>query len=484
MALAEADRGLCTLPRRRPESVGDFFRIVEAIEAFFSGSGVEPSDLARFSAKMLNYLCSCDARRMSEYEAISFWRYVDGDRYSPRFQSYLNSPRFMVAMDARRGSARTIGNKAIQILLDFRRPGGTNDRVLNGPTTTQWLDPWEKHLRSRGAEVHFGKELRGFDLEGERIVRARFEGGGGTIDADYFVLAVPLDRVKHCIDDALARADASLKGLRTAPDMTSWMVGAQFYLRDDVPICHGHVAYPDSPWALSSVSQAQFWATEGGSFQRRFGDGRVHGILSVDICDWDQPGSHTEKSAAQCTSEEEVLREVWRQLQDALKTDGGKGPTLLADENRLDWRLDSNVEFRPEGAINRTPLLVHPPGSWFKRPKARTMIPNLMLASDYVQTTTDLATMEGANEAARLAVNALYEHAGVSARAELWPVTEEAGFLIDLAKKIDERRWREADWMPSFATRVDEDMTLDQVKGAQQLLEERLRRDAGSRGLA
>ena len=44
-------------------------------------------------------------------------------------------------------------------------------------------------------------------------------------------------------------------------------------------------------------------------------------------------------------------------------------------------------------------------GSWADRPDATTRIPNLMLAADYVRTYTDLATMEGANEAARRAVN-------------------------------------------------------------------------------
>ena len=47
--------------------------------------------------------------------------------------------------------------------------------------------------------------------------------------------------------------------------------------------------------------------------------------------------------------------------------------------------------------------------SWRLRPEAATAIPNLFLASDYVRTHTDLATMEGANEAARRAVNAILD---------------------------------------------------------------------------
>jgi hypothetical protein len=45
--------------------------------------------------------------------------------------------------------------------------------------------------------------------------------------------------------------------------------------------------------------------------------------------------------------------------------------------------------------------------SWSHRPSEKTEISNLFLASDYVKTATDLATMEGANEAGRRAVNAI-----------------------------------------------------------------------------
>jgi uncharacterized protein with NAD-binding domain and iron-sulfur cluster len=51
-------------------------------------------------------------------------------------------------------------------------------------------------------------------------------------------------------------------------------------------------------------------------------------------------------------------------------------------------------------------------GTWEKRPKARTKIPNLFLSGDYVQTDVDLATMEGANESGRAAVNALLDASG------------------------------------------------------------------------
>ena len=63
--------------------------------------------------------------------------------------------------------------------------------------------------------------------------------------------------------------------------------------------------------------------------------------------------------------------------------------------------------------MNIEPILVNRPGSLALRPAARSAnIPNMFLAADYVDTATNLACMEGANEAARLAVNAILDQAG------------------------------------------------------------------------
>jgi uncharacterized protein with NAD-binding domain and iron-sulfur cluster len=59
--------------------------------------------------------------------------------------------------------------------------------------------------------------------------------------------------------------------------------------------------------------------------------------------------------------------------------------------------------------------LVNTVGSWEKRPQAKTAIPNMFLCGDYVQTDIDLATMEGANESGRAAVNALLDASGSNA---------------------------------------------------------------------
>src|SRR5260221_635696 len=174
----------------------------------------------------------------------------------------------------------------------------------------------------------------------------------------------------------VAALDPALDRLRCMPRarfdaLTSWMSGIQFYLRRDVPIVRGHVFYPDAPWALTSISQPQFWS---GAFDARYGDGSVRGLISVDISDWTTPGTIVRKPARECTPDE-VAREVWHQLR--------AGVSSLRDDDLVTWHLDDELVPGTAGFTNRARLLVHPPGSWQYRPDAASAIPNLTLAADY-----------------------------------------------------------------------------------------------------
>ncbi len=95
-----------------------------------------------------------------------------------------------------------------------------------------------------------------------------------------------------------------------------------------------------------------------------------------------------------------------------------------------EWYLDEDIVFEIPKK-NKEPLLVNTINSWDLRPYAYTRIPNLFLASDYVKTCTDLATMEGANEAARRAVNCIIDCSGSSAKkCKLWDLQEPWIFSI------------------------------------------------------
>jgi 15-cis-phytoene desaturase len=422
--------------RRAP---GRPLEILEALELFFKTLDFDAADFKLFGARILQFFTSCDARRLDTYEHQSWWQFLQGDDYSARFQRQLRAvPRTMVAMDPQRGSARTIGTISMQLILDFALSGVTNDRTLGGPTSEMWIDPWIAHLQSRGVRLHSNVAVDGLDVDAGRISGVRLAGDPVPKVADFYVLAVPIDRAIAMITPQMGALDPALETLRTsnADDLVAWMVGAQYFLKEDVQLVRGHTFYPDSPWALTSISQAQFWS-EGGAFRDRYGDGNVGGVLSVDISDWDAPGSYAGKPAKQCTPSE-IRRETWEQLKAALNGHE-PGDVVLRDELVHSFHLDADLDYSAgTPPTNHSRLLVHPPGSWAIRPEPATRIPNLVLAGDYVRTNTDVASMEGACEAARSAVNAILQRAGSQATpATIWPLSEPEQF--EPWKRLDAR---------------------------------------------
>jgi 15-cis-phytoene desaturase len=418
------------------------FEVLEALELFFQTLDFDTEDMALFAAKILQFLTTSETRRVADYERISWWDFLEGDMYSARFQRQLRAvPRTMVAMDPKRGSARTVGTISMQLILDYADSGVNNDRTMGGPTSEMWFDPWIKHLQSLGVQLHAGLQVESLEMTAGKISGVKFVGGA-TASADYYVLAVPLDGVTNMISPQMAAADPVLDNLRNAnlDQLVSWMVGIQYFLYEDVPLVRGHTFYPDSPWALTTISQPQFWR-DLGLFRRTYGPGDVGGLISVDISDWDTPGTFVPKTAKQC-SPAEIAKEVWEQLKAALNGRDA-GEDTLRDELLHSWHLDDDLDYT-SGALppkNTSRLLVHPPGSWALRPDAGTAIPNLVLASDYVRTHTDLASMEGANEAARRAVNSLLARSMSTARkCELWPLKEPAA--LDVWKRLDERLYQ------------------------------------------
>jgi uncharacterized protein with NAD-binding domain and iron-sulfur cluster len=249
---------------------------------------------------------------------------------------------------------------------------------------------------------------------------------GRPVEADFYVAALPVEVMRTLLSPELRAAEPRLNGLDRL--VTRWMNGIMFYLASDLPLVHGHAIYMDSEWALTSISQRQFW--------RDFDFDRlgIGGVLSIDISEWQRAGRLTGKVAAACTPEE-IRDEVWGQLHDHLED-------ALAGVEVKGWFLDEAIEFpNPSGATNAEPLLVNTKGSWADRPEAATRIPNLVLAADYVRTYTDLATMEGANEAARRAVNAILDASGSSAaRCSLWPLREPPA--LRPARALDRVLWR------------------------------------------
>jgi hypothetical protein len=275
-----------------------------------------------------------------------------------------------------------------------------------------WLDHWVAHLRSLGVEFRLGCAADALTMGAGRVSGATVRDAGGTahtVDADWVISAMPVERAVTLLSPDVLAADPSLAGMRRL--QTDWMNGLQFYLRSETPITDGHASYIDSPWALTSISQAQFWASRG-AFASRYGDGTVRESLSTIISDWVTPGVLYGKTAKECTPAE-IAAEVWAQMKMALN---GKGQTVLRDADLHSWFLDPAITGTGTPAVaNDTPLFIQNTGSWFDRPTSATALPNFFLAGDYVKTNVMVTTMEGANESGRQAVNALLDASGSSA---------------------------------------------------------------------
>ncbi|MFC7044859.1 FAD-dependent oxidoreductase [Halobacteriaceae archaeon GCM10025711] len=414
---------------RTPRTLRDWATVLR--DGF--GADVPASERAFFTERMLELLTSCAARREAELDDVTWWEYIEAGRMSAGYRKQLaQSTQSLVALRPEQASARTVGRIYAQILRAHLSPAVDTERVLNGPTSEAWIDPWLAHLRERGVTLHANAPVRDLHHDGRRITGITVERDGERerVTADYYVAAVPVEMMARLVDDDLAAAAPSLDRLRRLE--TAWMNGVQFYLTEETPIVEGHTIYADSPWALTSISQSQFWETD----LRERGDGDVAGVLSVIVSDWETPGVLFDKPARECTPEE-IREEVWVQLTTHLNRER----EVLREESVVDWFLDPALEPTDDGVRNTEPLLVNTVGSLRNRPDAETELPNLFLAADYVRTNTDLACMESANEAARRAANGVLAAAGSSAsRCAVWDLEEPAVFQP--MKAVDEVRYR------------------------------------------
>jgi uncharacterized protein with NAD-binding domain and iron-sulfur cluster len=380
--------------------------------------------------------------------------------------------RSFVATRAEEMNARTGGKILLQLLYDtyFRPPiRRAPDRALDGPTSDVWIRPWREQLERWDVDFRCGYQVVSLETADGKISRliwrqepvapehaavaaealagvgacrppaagddadatdadatdgvaAEPDAGGVAGDTrepaaetyDWYVLAVPCEVLKSLLvkSPSLLADDADLA--RVFELETRWMNGIVLGLREEVcpPLPKGHVLCVDSPWALTLVDQTKIWSEEHVDCVRK----RWKTLLSVDISDWDSPGLDglpAKSVPRRC----DLVADLWKQLRQHLPE--------LPEDPPGDYSLDFDIKYpalrRNEIARERTddePLLVNTPGSWANRPDAKTAIPNLFIAGDFVRTHTNFASMEAANESARRAVNELVNTAGGNGGAD------------------------------------------------------------------
>ena len=267
------------MPARFPQSVGDL-RLLFTDAFLFNDLGIPVHDQAllhRVAHQAAGLLRRAPLRGI---RCGSRWDFSEATQHSTAYQDFLATglTRSLVAARAEVMSARTGGYILLQVLFDLANYGRWVDRVLDGPTNEVWIQPWLRHLNAlRGVTYREGVKVTGLRLDGTRVAGVQVDSGE-EVRANWVVCALPVEVATTLITDEMKEVKPRLASLELL--QTRWMNGVMFYLTRDVPLVHGHVIYIDSPWALTSISQAQFWP--GVDLGAR-GNGQFHGILSVDV---------------------------------------------------------------------------------------------------------------------------------------------------------------------------------------------------------
>ncbi|MEJ2384652.1 MAG: NAD(P)-binding protein [Xanthomonadales bacterium] len=468
-------------------------QMIEMIRQMFDHPTIhfEPGEVEFFGARLWQILTSSHRRRLAVYEKVGWWEFIEAENKSEDYKKYLaNLPRTLVAADPHTVSTKTNGDVFLQMLLDMGPGSSSVDRVLMGPTNEMWLFAWLKYLLKEGVRYYINAEVTeiladGKGVSGATVVRTRDpivdtsdpdneyrmaritdigrygilaseDVPGQRVDArgDHYIAAMPVEAFAPLAGKpntskelgksnatGLMRLDPSLESITALAESVDWMSGCLFYLKSGSPSLKGHTVYVDPDTALTSIFQKQYWK---GIDMSQYGDGQTADILSMDISDWTKGKGRRGTTLDRYPSRKDVEEDTWANVLDSFAH--APAPFPLNPENRHDCFLDPAIQMLDDPApdeptmTNRTPLLVNKVNTWSLRPEAFTRIRNFYIASDYVRTYTDLATMEGANEAARRAVNALLERDGSKKKlCKLWQLHEPD--ILAIARWWDGRRF-------------------------------------------
>src|SRR4051794_15684312 len=225
-------------PAHFPDSPADWEAITRFALTFATGLGIPVADQLHFVRLLSDLMSACEERRFGQYENQTWWEFADAEHCSAGFQKFLADglTRSLVAARAREMSARTGGYILLQLLQDLATPGGRADRVLNGPTSDVWIDPWLIELRRLGVEYRLGCRVEAIESRGDRVSRVRvqpvdaaFAPAGAPFEdtADHYVAAVPVEVLREQIAmDALKRVSPALAGLHPPPER--WVNGVMY----------------------------------------------------------------------------------------------------------------------------------------------------------------------------------------------------------------------------------------------------------------
>jgi hypothetical protein len=393
----------------------------------------------------------------AENSSFWHYVHADIVKYSTAAARFLNgAPQALVAMSAKETDARTQYNALIQMLLQNPLDPFQPDMQLNGTTSEAWLNRWKDYLKRKGVEFFRGRlnklilcdnellpEIVGSADEVDLINGAPLQkeivpenvGGPGNSDqkeiinkidkSDFFIMAVPLDVASKLIWDACAQVTDKSKisgpfkqlmdfdiytgrrdqhgivisrrrngsGRPGDNDPQRDISGVQFFLPQNYRIGDGYVYYPDSSWALSSISQLAFWR------ERINPIGNYIGQVSFDIGDWYTQYSgneHATGPTAWNSTRQEIAENTWNQALAGLNK--RYGAAILLPKY---YHVDQGIKFKQENPLEGGQYTT----TTAFRANARLLLTPISTESSYeimfVETGIRVASSETNNKVAR-----------------------------------------------------------------------------------
>lgn len=461
--------------------------------------GYTGEDIARFSLKIFKYMTSSSARRAAQYENMSWGDFLEAKLYSPISRKHIeNGPQMSAALKGSESDTRTQGNITIQLMMDQLKPNSLADYTLSGPTSSYWLNHWHDFLKAQGVKFVRGK-LLGFkgiktdkgkwiepvvephvQLTGEKYVLALSLPAMVPLAKSFLAAAAKAGVTEKLRDmEAVVEFAGDLNSLHDAHPSgpLQHLSGIQYYFDQDLRFWRGHTQYLDSEWGLTSICQPQFW-----SKVRNAADG-YRSILSVDIGAFDRPYQPKENGkpvgkpvmAWEC-SPEEIAHHAWAQILEhhltAFKKQYGDHAQIPVP---IAFSIDAQLTFRKKSVKahewiieNRSPFLVNKTAAYRTRPGK--LIPEkgiskeisyydviedtYVMCGTFMKTYTRLTSMEGANESARHAVNALLQVFEIPGdRCEIWDPEDNEIDDLQWLKDLDDNLLKRG--LPHFTDILD-----------------------------
>jgi 15-cis-phytoene desaturase len=118
-----------------------------------------------------------------------------------------------------------VGSVGAQLTLDLITPGTSFVRLLNGPTSDKWIDPWMSYLRQMGVDYRLDSKVESIECVDGSIKSVTITEGEQQykVEGDYYISAFPVEVMEKFITSPMLKADPDLAGIKLLANSVDWM---------------------------------------------------------------------------------------------------------------------------------------------------------------------------------------------------------------------------------------------------------------------